>query len=185
MNSSRSPKLVWQPLSSLPQPASPPAMPLFTDHATININARRVRCPEAGCEWCGDAHQGGAGGSFLSLPAYPPEAAPAWTLSQRSTSPPFPASPVFSSTRLAPGGNLGSFGSPNAGRTSATFLSSFASSSGSLFSSSVYSHASVVTSPPPFPGYQGMLYPFTQLNPLGSQRSRFRTPSSAGAYRVP
>ncbi|KAJ7855183.1 hypothetical protein B0H14DRAFT_3449202 [Mycena olivaceomarginata] len=55
-------------------------------------------------------------------------------------------------------------------------LRQLASSSGSLFSSSVYSHASVVTPPPPFPGYQGMLYPFTQLNPLGSQRSRFRTP---------
>ncbi|KAJ7896416.1 hypothetical protein B0H14DRAFT_2558314 [Mycena olivaceomarginata] len=25
-------------------------MPLFTNHATMNINARRVRCPEAGCE---------------------------------------------------------------------------------------------------------------------------------------
>ncbi|KAJ7855185.1 hypothetical protein B0H14DRAFT_3449207 [Mycena olivaceomarginata] len=108
-------------------------------HATINVNTRRVRCPEAGCEWCGNAHQGGAGGSFLSLSAHPPEAASARTLSQTSASPPFPASPVFSSTGSAPGGNLGSFGSPNAGRTSATFLSSFASSP-------------ALTPPPPFPG---------------------------------
>ncbi|KAJ7360835.1 hypothetical protein DFH08DRAFT_951479 [Mycena albidolilacea] len=43
------PKPLSSPTSATP-PSRPPAMPLFTNHATMNVNARRVRCPEAGCE---------------------------------------------------------------------------------------------------------------------------------------
>ncbi|KAJ7362589.1 hypothetical protein DFH08DRAFT_799613 [Mycena albidolilacea] len=138
------------------RPPAMPAMPLLTNHATINVNARRVCCPEAGCERRGNTHQGGAGGSFLSLPAHPREAVPARTLSQTSASPPFPTSPVFSSTGSAPGGNLGSFGSPNARMQAGQVpLSYHPSPARQLVRIAVFLFS---TPPPPFPGYQGMLY---------------------------
>ncbi|KAJ7871892.1 hypothetical protein B0H14DRAFT_2570615 [Mycena olivaceomarginata] len=53
-------QFVWQSLSSPTHlrhhplrhhpPARPSAMPLFTNHAMMNVNACRVRCPEVGCE---------------------------------------------------------------------------------------------------------------------------------------